>query len=61
MDQGLLHFRYWPFATFPSAAKLGRYRGIADMIALVAGQTWSRMTELGHGELLVEAEITKKS
>jgi hypothetical protein len=33
-----------PFATFPYAAKFGRYRGIADMVALVAGPIWSRMT-----------------
>jgi len=30
---------YWPIATFPCAAKCGRFRGIADMAALVAGWT----------------------
>jgi hypothetical protein len=30
---------YWPIATFPCAAKIGRFRGIADMAALVDGST----------------------
>jgi len=37
-----------PFATFPCAAKIGRFRGIADMAALVAGSTLVAKTLTGR-------------
>ncbi len=48
MDRFTLGVRIWPIATFPCAAKLGRFRGIADVARFVAGSTRSRMTRSGH-------------
>ena len=37
-----------PIATFHCVAEFGRFRGTADMVVLVAGSNWSRMTQLRH-------------
>jgi len=55
-QRGVLNLRLdvcsWPFATFRYAAEFGRYRGIADIERVSAGNDPQRLTQRRHCNVL---------